>query len=293
VALSWREALLEGSRAGANFVLAPPRHAPGGTAGLLLTKLSGNSLDFREHRDYHAGDDVRQIDWNVFARSDQLTVKIHHEEMSPHLDLMIDTSRSMAVAGSRKSEAALALSALLATAAGNGGFSRTVLLAGESCRLMPDSSAPPPSWDEIRFDWKGTPADSLARHTPNWKPFAMRVLVSDLLWLGDPEQVLRPLSHRAAAVVVIQLLAKRDLVPVRRGNFRLVDSETGSTAEVLLDERAVRRYTEALRRHEENWSRAVRQLGGLLVTMEAEEFLDGWRVDALARHEVLQRKGNG
>lgn len=291
--MNWRAALLEGSKAGANFVLAPPRHAPGGTAGLLLTKLSGNSLDFREHRDYHAGDDVRRIDWNAFARSDQLTVKVHHEEMSPHLDLVVDCSRSMAVAGSKKSEAALALSALLATAASNGGFSRAVWLAGETCRLMPDSSAPPPAWEEIRFDWKGTPADSFARHTPNWKPFAMRVLVSDLLWLGDPESVLRPLSHRAAALVVVQLLAERDLRPERRGNFRLVDSESGATAEVLVDDRAVKRYTDALRRHEENWSRAVRQLGGILVTIVAEELLDGFRVDALARYEVLQRKGKG
>jgi len=289
--MTWRDALLEGSKAGANFVLSPPRHAPGGTAGLLLTKLSGNSLDFREHRDYHAGDDVRQIDWNVYARSDQLTVKIHHEEMSPHLDLVLDTSRSMAVAESRKAEAATALSALLATAAANGGFSRSVWLAGDRCSPKPDSSAPPPSWDEIRFDWRGTPAESFARHTPNWKPFAMRILVSDLLWLGDPEQVLRPLAHRAAALVVIQLLAKRDLRPERRGNFRLIDSESGTTAEVLVDDRALKRYTDALRRHEENWSRAVRQLGGVLVTLVAEDVLDGWRVDALARYEILQRKG--
>jgi uncharacterized protein (DUF58 family) len=293
VTTSCRDALLGGSAAGANFVLSPPRHAPGGTAGLLLTKLSGNSLDFREHRDYHVGDDVRQIDWNVFARSDQLTVKVHHDEMSPHLDLLLDTSRSMALAGSKKSEAALALSALLATAAGNGGFSRSVWLAGESCDLMPDSSAPPSAWNEIRFDCRGTPAASLARHTPNWKPFAMRILVSDLLWLGDPDEVLRPLAHRAAAVVVIQLLAESDLRPGRRGNFRLVDSETSTAAEVLLDDRAVRRYADALRRHEENWSRAVRQLGGVLVTLVAEEFLDGWRVDPLARYEILQRKGKG
>jgi hypothetical protein len=289
--MNQREALLEGATAGTNFVLSPPRHAPGGTAGLLLTKLSGNSLDFREHRDYHAGDDVRQIDWNVFARSDQLTVKIHHEEMSPHLDLLIDTSRSMAVAGSRKREAVLALSALLATAAGNGGFSRSVWLAGDSCNLMPDSSAPPPAWGTIDFDWRGTPAGSLARHVPDWKPFGMRMLVSDLLWLGDPEEVLRPLAHRAAAVVVIQLLAQGDLAPPRRGNFRLVDSESSASAEVLVDERAVTRYTDALRRHEENWSRAVRQLGGILVTLVAEDLLDAWQVDPLARYEVLQRKG--
>ncbi len=291
--MTQREALLEGSRAGANFILSPPRHAPGGTAGLLLTKLSGNSLDFREHRDYHLGDDVRQIDWNVFARSDQLTVKIHHEEMSPHLDLVLDTSRSMAVAESKKSEAALALSALLATAATNGGFSRSVWLAGQSCDLMPDSSVPPPAWGPISFDFRGTPADSLARHTPNWKPFAMRVLVSDLLWLGDPEQVLRPLAHRAAALVVVQLLAARDMKPGRRGNFRLADSESSAMAEVLIDDRAVRRYTDALRRHEENWSRAVRQLGGVLVTLVAEDLLDGWGVDPLARYEVLQRRGKG
>lgn len=283
------EALAAGERAGGGCVLLPPRRAPGGTAGLLVTRASGNSIDFREHREYHPGDDVRRIDWNVYARSDNLMVRMHHEEMSPHADIVLDTSRSMSLGGTRKAEAALGLVAMLAEAATNGGFSRAVWAAGDEVRRI-ETAGPASTWTGLEFDGTGSPAESLAKAAPPWKPFGMRILVSDLLWLGDPAQLVRQLAHRAAAVVIVQLLAQRDLAPERVGNARLVDCESGATHDALIDAAAIDRYDAALRRHQENWSDEARRGEAIMLTMTAEEVVDGWRVAPLAERGLLERR---
>jgi len=283
------EALAAGERAGGGCALLPPRRAPGGTAGLLLTRHSGNSIDFREHREYHPGDDVRRIDWNVYARSDNLMVRMHHEEMAPHADIVVDLSRSMALGGTRKAEAALGLVAMLAEAATNGGFSRAVWGAGDEVKRI-ETNGPARAWTGLEFTGRGSPAESLARTGPSWKPFGMRIFVSDLLWLGDPGQLVRQLAHRAAAVVIVQLLAQRDLAPERAGNARLVDSESGETLDALVDASALERYSSALRRHQENWNDEARRGEAVMLTMTAEDLVDGWRVGPLAERGILERR---
>ena len=94
-----RQALLEGERAGGRYALRLPRRLPVGVAGGHQGARAGSSLEFREHREYEPGDDLRHIDWNAYARSDQLVVKLYHEEVTPHLDIVLDGSRSMALEG--------------------------------------------------------------------------------------------------------------------------------------------------------------------------------------------------
>ena len=57
------------------------RRALRGVAGARVGTAAGSSLEFHDYRDYHPGDDVRLIDWNVFARSDRETIRRHREEV--------------------------------------------------------------------------------------------------------------------------------------------------------------------------------------------------------------------
>jgi hypothetical protein len=116
----------------------------------------------------------------------------------------------------------------------------------------------------------------------------MRVLLSDLLWEGDPLRFLRPFTDRAAVAVVVQVLARSDVEPPQAGSLRLVDVETGREREVHVDAAASRRYREALARHQENWQRACRQTGALLTVVVAEDVVRDWRLDELVAAEVLK-----
>jgi hypothetical protein len=279
--------LIAGEQVGSRFALAAPRRAPMGAGGLHLSNRAGSSLEFRDHREYQPGDDLRRIDWNAYGRTDKLIVKLYREEVSPHVDIVIDGSRSMALEESSKLEATLGLAALFASAASNAGFSHCAWLAGELCVRIEGGTDRPSVWQPPSFEHSGNVDDSFANNKPAWRRQGMRVLISDLLWLGNPLQSLQGLSRDAASVFVLQVLARDDVAPQVRGNQRLVDSETGHARELFIDAAALRRYKTALERHQQNWRTACRQIGGIMISVVAEDIVRDWEVDELVAAEML------
>jgi uncharacterized protein (DUF58 family) len=280
--------LIEGERAGMRYALEPPRGASAALAGLHLGRQAGASLEFRDHRDYQPGDDLRRIDWSAFARSDRLTVKLYREEISPHLDVVLDGSRSMALEGAAKARAAIGLSAAFAVAAENAGYSHNAWLARARVEPIANGSNRPALWRSLALDFRGNPAEALTRTPPGLCGQGMRVLISDLLWLGEPMAVLQSLAHGAASLVVAQTLASADADPPERGRVRLLDSETDERREIFIDDGAIRRYRDALARHQQNWHRACRQIGAVMVNVIAEEVIVDWNLEPLVNAGVLK-----
>ncbi len=279
--------LFEGQQAGARYALAGPRRAPQGTAGSQLGRLVGESMEFMDHREYQPGDDLRRLDWAAYARSDKMIVKLYRQEVCPHLDIVLDGSRSMDLPDSQKGRAAIVLAAALCTAAGNAGHTHRAYLTGRGCRPIAGGAEPPTLWQGIRLDAQESPPESFRRLPPTWRPHGIRVLVSDLLWLGDPLELLTPLVDRSAAVYVVQLLSAADMTPAHRGNVRLIDSETDGVEESFLDATAMSRYQRNLQLHRENWRLAARQVGAQWVPLVAEELADRWDFSPLVEAGIL------
>ena len=63
--------------------------------GERRSKRKGQSVEFADFRNYVAGDDLRLIDWNLYARLDQLFLKMFMEEEDLHFFALIDASDSM------------------------------------------------------------------------------------------------------------------------------------------------------------------------------------------------------
>ncbi len=99
---TYRQYLIDGERAGTRYALTAPRNVPFGVAGNQMGKRPGSSLEFIDHRECQPGDDLRRINWSGFARSDKLTVKLYQDEVSSHLDVVIDGSCSIALENSPK-----------------------------------------------------------------------------------------------------------------------------------------------------------------------------------------------
>src|SRR5204863_2114122 len=116
---------------GARYALQIPQVAASSVIGSRLGRRAGSSIDFQDYREYQPGDDIRFIDWGIYARTDRLNIKLFREEVTPHLDLVLDGSRSMNLEGSAKPRGASTLAALLATAAANAQCSHAVWLSGE------------------------------------------------------------------------------------------------------------------------------------------------------------------
>jgi uncharacterized protein (DUF58 family) len=284
----FRQHLRDGEQAGIRYALAPPRKVSLGAGGIHRGGRAGSSLEFKEHREYEPGDDLRHIDWSAYARSDQLAVKLFHEEINPYLDVVIDGSRSMALEDSAKARAAVGLAAFFATVAGNAAFGHLAWVVRESCQPVANGQGHPSGWGPIELDYGGSPAESLARQLPSWKPRGIRVLLSDLLWEGDPLPLLGLFAEKATAVVVVQILADADVNPPGPGNLRLLDVETGQIRDLWLDAPARAKYQQALAQHQQNWHLACRQVGAMLTTVVAEKIGQDWRLDDLVAAEVLK-----
>jgi uncharacterized protein (DUF58 family) len=63
--------------------------------GLHRAPFFGASIDFAEHRGYVAGDDIRRVDWRVYARTDRFYVKQYEADTNTNLSILLDVSRSM------------------------------------------------------------------------------------------------------------------------------------------------------------------------------------------------------
>src|ERR671910_2353338 len=65
-------------------------------SGLHRSPYLGRSIDFAEHRAYMPGDDIRRIDWRLFARTDRFYVKEFEADTNSNFTVLLDISKSMA-----------------------------------------------------------------------------------------------------------------------------------------------------------------------------------------------------
>ena len=63
--------------------------------GLHRAPFFGASVDFAEHRGYVAGDDIRRVDWKLYARTDRYYVKQYEADTNANLCVLLDVSKSM------------------------------------------------------------------------------------------------------------------------------------------------------------------------------------------------------
>jgi len=78
-----------------NLELIARNVVDGFVSGLHRAVRLGQSIDFAEHRAYMPGDDLRRIDWRVFARTDRLYVKEYEADTNTDLCILLDVSASM------------------------------------------------------------------------------------------------------------------------------------------------------------------------------------------------------
>jgi uncharacterized protein (DUF58 family) len=79
-----------------------------------MSKRVGAGLEFADHRDYAAGDDLRYLDWNLYGRLGRLALRLFQEEEDLTIEVLVDASASMSVGSPPKVDLALQVGAALA-----------------------------------------------------------------------------------------------------------------------------------------------------------------------------------
>jgi uncharacterized protein (DUF58 family) len=214
----------------------------GGLKGGRRSVKRGQSVEFADYRDYSLGDDLRQLDWNVYARLERLFVKLFVEEEDVTVTFLIDASASMAAGSPDKLQFAKRAAAALgyiglasedrvvvAALAGRTARRQSALRgSGRVFRLLSNLSA-------IAVADGPTDLLAAARHAAaQLTGRGVVVLISDLL---DPsaDHVIRDLAGTGSELIVLHVLSPQELDPVFEGDLRLVDAETGDGVDVTVD----------------------------------------------------------
>ena len=256
-----REAREEAAR----YRLGLNERSPSGAAGARLGKGTGSSLEFQERRAYVAGDDVRHLDWNAYARTDQLMVRLYREEVLPRVDLLIDDSRSMATEAD-KAQLQVDLAALVAEAGRRGGFEVRPILLGDRARRVEPAAL---EREGLALAGRRPLPEVLAEAGSLLRPGALRIVLSDFLFPADPLTLARALGQRAGGFCMLQVLGGADLEPEAGQALRLTDAETGEGLDLVLDEHALRSYHARLERLGAGLADECRRLSGLFLTLDS------------------------
>ena len=226
------------------------RRAVGGHGfGQHPSRSRGAGLEFAQYRAYEPGDELRQIDWKLYARSDRFFVREAERDSPLTAWVVIDASASMgqgdaARPGWTRLDAARALAAcVFELALRQGDDFGLAIIGGDGLRLVPAGTGARQR-DRCLLELQAAKAGGTWPDAPRLRPLWERTLAGQLVIVlsDDFDEQVVALSERLAAarreVLNLQLLTAEERDFPFRGGHRFRDPETGE--EVLSDGAAAR-----------------------------------------------------
>ncbi len=195
-------------------------------AGMHRSPLKGRSIEFAQHREYTPGDDTRQVDWKVYARSDKIYLKQFEDETNLQCTILMDVSESMTYRGPNSPLSKLQYAQLITASLGylilaqQDAVGLATFESDIETWLAP--SASPTRWEDLLHALEGTEgppsnersniSQAINGLTARLKRRGLVVLVSDLL--NDAEKMLaalKLLKFQRHDVLVMHLLDRTEV----------------------------------------------------------------------------------
>ena len=225
--------------------------------GERRSKRKGQSVEFADYRQYVCGDDLRFIDWNLFARLDRLFLRLFLDEEDLSVSIAMDVSGSMDWGDPNKLLYAKRLAAALGYV-GLVNYNRVHLysFAATLDGRLPNLRGRRPIPRMLQFLQDQTPreagnlVDVCRRLALIQRQKGVVILISDFLDKGELADALRYLAGDRYDVYALQTLAPQEIDPEKGGtvgDLRLVDCEDGDMAEVSVGPALLKRYQANLR----------------------------------------------
>ena len=215
------------------------------------TMQLGTGIEFADHREYYPGDDYRYLDWNLYARHDELLLKRFQEEEDLHAYFLVDCSRSMAFGDPPKFDLARRVAAALAYIA-LADLDRIAVTAfaddiiddfpltrgkGRILSLLKFLENLPASGEDTNLERVATGFVHRDQRR------GLVVIVSDLYDPNGFERGLDLLRHRRYEPHVVQMYDKYEKEPSDiLGDVEMWDVESGTSRKVTVTEKNLRQY---------------------------------------------------
>ena len=216
----------------------------------------GIGMEFADYRVYEPGDDLRHVDWNIYARLDKLFIKLFHTDGELPLALLIDNSRSMEFGSPTKLTCVKQVAAALGYIALAHADSIAVYTCAE--RLLP---VLPPTFGKPQFPRLTRALDAITisgqtrlteclKQFPMYQRHASRVVIlSDFLDPSGYADGFKLLSGRGFSVTAIHVISPEETDPrihtentPTGGDWLVEDTETGETKAVTINAETLQQY---------------------------------------------------
>jgi uncharacterized protein (DUF58 family) len=256
--------------------------------GEHFASKGGTSTEFCDYRDYAPGDDVRFVDWNIFARIEKPYLKQFHHEEELHVAIIVDGSNSMLF------EDKYVLARRVATALGVVGLrghekvSVTVVGNGGAQRLQPTSGRT--SMRKLFAFMEGLESGGERAFDRGIETFLRRhhgrgvaILLSDFLSAEDFQRPFNLLNSAGLEIFALQILGPTELSPELNGDLRFVDSETQATLDITSAGDLLALYQEYREGHAGRLAELCRQRNGRFLTVSTAEPFETLTFDTLRR----------
>jgi uncharacterized protein (DUF58 family) len=188
--------------------------------GLHRAPFFGASIDFAEHRGYVAGDDIRRVDWRLYARTDRYYVKQYEADTNTNFTVLLDVSRSMGFTsggGVTKLEYGQFLAACLAFLAQRQRDRVGIITFDQEIVTHVPPSAKHfnvvlHTLDRARAERPGRLSEPLKKMAEHFKRRGILLLISD--FYDEPDEILeaiKPLRFLGNELIVFHVLDPREI----------------------------------------------------------------------------------
>ncbi len=268
----------------------------GFVAGLHRSPDFGFSQEFAEYRAYSQGDDLRHVDWNVFARTDKCFLKRYRGETNSQLLILLDTSASMSYGSQpvHKLDYARFVAASLCYMAHGQRDAAGLIIFDED---VANYVAPSTRQGQLFRLLHAIEEAKVGTHTDFTKPFVhfqnflhrrgIVVVLSD--FYEQPETIIRtvePLRYKGNEVILFHVLDPQEIKPKFREPVLLVDMENAREAMEVSPEYARNQYRKRIGQHIDELSSKARAAGLDYFLMDT-----GRPLDEGLREYLAVRKG--
>lgn len=252
----------------AHLQLATPRLATGPRQGSRRSPYRGRGVEFADYRPYSPGDDLRLVDWNVYARLELVLVRLFHEDLNLAVHVCVDASASMTFGEPLKADHAAQLGAAMAVIAllhqdtvsvgCTGGVGPQTVVRGQNENAIPEVIK---LLERIEPGGRAEPWRALEAQLHGRRPDRLFLLSDMLCEEADRQRTLRLMAASSASPVLLHVLSPEELDPDLSDPQHITDVESGEELLIRGGRDAARAYREALQQFLNDLQQQCRRYG--------------------------------
>lgn len=223
----------------------------------------GNTVEFADFREYFPGDDIRRIDWNVYARFEKYFIKLFTDERQMHNQIYIDCSASMACGKPEKAAAALRVAAAF-------GYLSVDAMDRVSYKLIKGHELvdlgvkvtnknsfyrAAQALEDTEFEGEADLEKSIVQSGSAGRDDGLTIIISDFLTETNWKKAIDFLLYNRREVMLIQVMSPDELYPDFDGRIHMMDSEAldigdGRNMRMAITKKMMAAYQRALDEYE-------------------------------------------